>query len=130
MVNEHDLSINKRIHHYRRLKGLTQKDMAELLGVKSSTYAQRENKGKIDCRTLIQIADILDVDIRLLLYGGIDEDQIYKRIERELHLKYKDYFAITKKDLNFLKGFHSMSKKRQTAVLNYYLDVYYKRIEV
>lgn len=62
-------SINERIAKYRRFRGYSQKDMAELIGVNLTTYSQRERSGKVTCDFLIKVAYFLNVNILTLLYG-------------------------------------------------------------
>ena len=51
----------------RKKKGLTQTELASLLGIKQSTVAMWENgKSLPGTNTLIRLADILAVDVRTL----------------------------------------------------------------
>ena len=74
---------NKRVAKYRRFVDLTQKEVAERLGMKSSTYSQLERKGRIGVEQLIKIAEILGVDISLLLYDEKKPNYIEKEIKPE-----------------------------------------------
>lgn len=62
-------TINQRIAKYRRFVGYTQAQMAEMLNMNASTYAGKEQKGRIDCEMLIEISRILEVEIDVLLFG-------------------------------------------------------------
>ncbi len=62
-------TINQRVTKHRRFRGYTQAQMAEWLGMKSSTYSQCERIGKISCEQIISISEILDLDVGVLLYG-------------------------------------------------------------
>lgn len=62
-------TINQRITKYRKFRGYTQAQMAEMLGMKGSTYSQCERMGKISCEQIISISPILHLDVRVLLYG-------------------------------------------------------------
>ena len=61
--------INKRVNKVRKSKKLTQEDLAQKLGYKTSTYSQMERSGKIPCEMLVKIAEILETDVRYFLYG-------------------------------------------------------------
>ncbi len=61
-------TVNQRIARLRKLRGLTQAEMAEKLGMKSSTYSQMERTGNITTQRLIDIANILKVRVSDLLY--------------------------------------------------------------
>lgn len=73
-----DRSINRRLAHYRKLKGFTQEELAELLDMKPSTYSQMERMGNIDCERLVRISEIIKVDILDLLYGEEKANEIRK----------------------------------------------------
>lgn len=40
------------------------------MGLKSSTYSQRERGGDISCDMLIKLAFLLEIDVRELLFGN------------------------------------------------------------
>ena len=61
--------INKRIAHYRKLAGFSQTQVAEMLGLKISTYSQRERVGDISAECLKKLSVILDVSAEILLFG-------------------------------------------------------------
>lgn len=67
------LEINGRIKKYRRQKGLTQKETAELLDIKHSTYAQMERKGGIKTEMAIKLAEIFGVNPDHIIYGEGNE---------------------------------------------------------
>ncbi len=62
-------SINQRIRRYRKRAALTQSQLGEMLGIKTSTYSQMERKGKITCDVLLRLAKVLNVDATVLLLG-------------------------------------------------------------
>ena len=53
---------NDRIRQLRKKKGLSQAELAERLGMKTSTYSQMERSGKILAQTILDIAAILEID--------------------------------------------------------------------
>lgn len=61
--------INKRVAHYRKLAGFNQSQVAEMLGLKLSTYSQRERKGNITGDFLKKLSIIFGVKAEVLLYG-------------------------------------------------------------
>ncbi len=61
--------INVRIRKYRKAKKMTQEELGNALGMKCSTYSQMERKGKITVGMAQKIADILDVDPDMIMYG-------------------------------------------------------------
>ncbi len=81
--------------------------MAEFLGKKSSTYSQAERCGEISCKDIIKIADILGIDVKILLYGEkegekveIDPPFILSNDEKRL-IKAVRYFKPKYKNLFF-----------------------------
>lgn len=62
-------TINQRVRKYRKDLFLNQSDVAQMLGMKTSTYSQMERMGNITCETLLKLTEILKVDVRKLLYG-------------------------------------------------------------
>lgn len=70
------MTVNQRIFHYRRLAGLTQAEVAEKMGLKLPTYSKMEREGRITIEKLQKIAEILELDIELLISGEKKEKQI------------------------------------------------------
>ena len=101
-TNDINETVNKRIARYRRVAGLKQKEMAELLGMKFSTYSEKERNGTIESDFLLKIATILDIDPILLLCGDkkwepiqptfslTKQEEILIRIMRDMKPNYRD----------------------------------------
>ena len=69
----------KNLRRARMMKGLQQNELAPLLGISASRYSAYETgKAEPDNETLLQIADVLEVDVRYLLgakaYENVIED--------------------------------------------------------
>ena len=62
-------TINQRVRKYRKDLFLNQSDVAQMLGMKTSTYSQMERMGNITCETHLKLTKILKVDVLKLLYG-------------------------------------------------------------
>jgi len=62
-------TVNQRIRRLRKRMGYSQKDVAKMLGLKTSTYSQMERIGKITSELLIKLTVILQTDALTLLYG-------------------------------------------------------------
>ncbi len=62
-------TINQRIYRYRKQLGFTQKDVAKLLEMQPSTYAQMERKGKINSDILIKLSEIFKLSVLSILFG-------------------------------------------------------------
>lgn len=73
------MSIDENIKLYRKINRLTQKQLAEKLGITDSAitkYEKGEREPKIE--TLIKIAEVLNVPIEQLLSSPADEETIKK----------------------------------------------------
>ena len=75
----------------RREKGITQEQLAEILGVSGRTVSRWETGFNLpDLDILIQIADYYEVEIREILDGERKEEKMNKELE-ETVLKVADY---------------------------------------
>jgi len=64
-----DKEINKRVEEYRKKAGLTQKDVAINLGLKTQNYQQKESKGNITVEMLKELAKMFEIPITYLIYS-------------------------------------------------------------
>ena len=70
------IQIGSRIKELRMKSGISQKEMARLLNIKTSTYSNYENNYREPNADIIErIAKILDISIQYLLYGTEKEQQ-------------------------------------------------------
>ena len=90
MYNTKDMSINKRIAFYRRMKDMRQEDVAAKLGMVNSTYSRMERAGKIKADILIKIAEVLEISPDLLFHGE-DTDEKPKKNETQEKDFYYDF---------------------------------------
>lgn len=101
-------TINQRIAKYRKLRNITQDEMAHRFNLPRSSYARKEKYGKIDCNFLIEISKILDVDIRLLLF------------ENEIDLT--PTANITDDEWNLIALYRGVPKDRQNEIFRFALN--------
>lgn len=67
-VNERDLRLAKKLQEARQVKGLTQEQLAERLGISLTYYSYLEIGYKIPNMHMLQkIADILEVKVKDLI---------------------------------------------------------------
>lgn len=117
-------TINQRITRIRKSKKITQKEMAERLGMKESTYSQMERQGNISAQTLLSIAAVLEVDINLLLYGeeGLVQPEKAEPIvleQRRFELKFEENDDTPKPVTKFdvaVETFRSFNREQQAQV--------------
>lgn len=75
LTNQKDFNIAIQIKHYRNEKKIKQKDLADFLGIKLSTYANYENNHRaIPSAYLKDIATYLGVDLNDLLGSTFDKE--------------------------------------------------------
>lgn len=101
-----DKTINQRIRYYRKLRQLTQIEVASKLGIKSSTYSQCERRGKIPCELLIELSKILEVSCNTLLFGEDSEIPIIPDPET---------FDCTSKEISLIKVMRILTDKKHKA---------------
>lgn len=67
--------INRRVRERREELGYTQKEVAELIGMKQNAYSQMEREGNISTQRIIDLAVVLKTTAEYLLYG--DKENIF-----------------------------------------------------
>ena len=82
--------------------------MAEIMNMTRSTYAGKEKRGKIDCDFLIKISEILDIDIRLLLF---DSESVST-----------PKTSISDEEWNLIAIYRGVSKDRQNEIFKFALN--------
>ena len=105
-IRKKDETINQRIARYRKAVGYSQKEMADFLGEKHSTYAQKERCGTIDCDTLIKISYILGMDINIFLYGENSEEEVVNILR----------FVTTPQEKQLIKVLRQLKPKQRDLV--------------
>lgn len=109
-------TLNDRIAECRNKSGKNQTEVAEMLGIKCSTYSQMERKGIVSAERLFKLAKIFGVT-PCYLYDGNEPcrqnetDSIMPQTENtmptlnspEIPFYKKDVFIITKKEENLIK---------------------------
>jgi transcriptional regulator with XRE-family HTH domain len=68
--------INNRITYYRQKCKLSQREVAEKVGMKSNAYSRAEREGNIPCNMAIKLAEIFEIDVKELLYENPVEDNL------------------------------------------------------
>lgn len=119
-------SINDRIRKYRNLRKLTQVEVAESLGMKSSTYSQMERGGSITTDRLIKIAHLLTVDVRELLFGNFYNFTVPKP---EITPKLQEFnIDLTLKEINYIKILRFLEKSDRRDVIEYMEQKYHNAL--
>lgn len=77
-------NFSQRIVEYRKAKGLTQKEMAERLGIGQVSYSQIETgKTEITLQRAASIARILEVDLITLLFPDFNDAKYFQALKEE-----------------------------------------------
>ena len=130
-------SINERIRKYRIAKKIKQSELGEKLGLKCSTYSQMERKGTISVEMALKIADILEIDPALIIYGNETGDRLEftpikpqkvvanapRTAIEELYgePKKKEHdgefpFKLSNTEKNIISVYHNLSKSKQKQI--------------
>lgn len=62
MPEKYNMEINKKVKELRKKRGYIQQQIAEILGMKTSTYSQMERSGKIPVQIILKLADVFNVE--------------------------------------------------------------------
>ena len=110
---------------YRENSGLTQKQVAEALGVDRSTYSYYETGSSMpNLQTLLKLSTILNVEYNVLVdainvtnYGESDPED--KRFEDRAFEKNERIYSLSRTEQNLLLLFRSLGTEQQNKVENY-----------
>ena len=69
-------AINSRIKKIRKSKGITQVEMAKILGMKHDTYSKLERNGNISCELLLKLSALFKTDVTQFLYDDYENETI------------------------------------------------------
>jgi putative transcriptional regulator len=78
------VSLSKRLRNFRKDKGLTMKQVADRLGIASSTYRDWEYGRAILGEPYLQLAQIFEVSLKELMVGDKESPQHALDILREI----------------------------------------------
>ena len=106
--------INRRIASVRKLREYKQSDVAEFLGLKTSTYSQMERKGNITGEMIIKIAKIFEVDPMYIFCGEEKNDIPNQKQESETIAK-----NLTNLESNIIKIFRNLNKEKQESICDF-----------
>lgn len=98
----------------RNLNGWTQSDLAEFVGMKPSTYSNKEARGNFKIEELVAIADALKVSV-----GDILHTQSMRLHDAEPQIEYNDTeIILTAKERAVVQLMRSSNKKDKAFLLN------------
>ena len=112
--------------------------MGKFLGIKTSTYSQKERTGAFTAEDLKAVCEILRVDPYIIIFGkphpnreiiDIETQRIESEIEEKYRKKYEVYENITRKELRMLDLISRLSRKKQDMVFQYAYDLFRNKIK-
>lgn len=112
------MNIGEKIKKYRNEKGITQKELAQKIGVTPPTLASWESgKRTPKFETVKRIAKGLGVG-SLQLYGDSIPNDVIKEIKKEWALSVSSY-----KEKTLLSNFNSVNEDGQQKIVDYSSDI-------
>ena len=141
MIDISALSLKERVVYCRKLLGYNQTQLAELMGMKPSTYSNMERSGNFSAIRLIDIAKALGISSNLL-FNGVEEDAPVKIITNTQNVKIETLnqeigdidispITYTRKEDQYFRIVHNMPKKYKEEVFEFiqekYNEVKYKK---
>ena len=106
--------INTRIASIRKLREYKQSDVAQFLGLKTSTYSQMERKGNITGEMILKLAEIFNVDPMIILCG---ENSEYEHVV--VNIFDPEERKLTNLEKNIIKIFRNLNKEKQEDICDY-----------
>ncbi len=127
MPERYNMEINKKVKELRKKRGYTQQRIAEILGMKTSTYSQMERSGKIPVQIILKLADLFNVEAIEIMDPENSEliiepsNKSYVRLAQET-VKDEDFFEekliLTNREENAIIMLRNLSAEDREAVYN------------
>ena len=119
-----NLEINKRVIQYRKQKHLTQSEVAERIGMKSSTYSQMERVGDISAERVVKLAEIFGVKPEWILLGepedvAENDNGVEVAQQSKITIPEPEPFVLTNMEMSIIKIIRSLKKKEKEEVINF-----------
>jgi len=96
--------LGQRIKELRKEKGMSQTELANLIGISYAQIGRYETKGvQPPAEVLKNIADVLGVSPDYLIYGSTDEKARASIQDKELIQQFKEIEAMDKNDQHIIK---------------------------
>ena len=107
-------TIRDNIVSRRNLNGWTQFDLAEFIGMKASTYSNKEARGNFKIEELLAIAEALKVDI-----GEILHNKAMRMSDAQPQIEYNETeIILTAKERAVIQLMRSSNKKDKSFLLS------------
>lgn len=139
-MEKNNMKINRKVKELRIKKGLTQARVAELLGMKTSSYSQMERMGNIPVQRILNLAAIFEVDPLEILNAGknsalnVQTDDNNKAVLNQPPAKIEqddtEKFILTNREKNaiiMLNNMKAADRERIYAMIKELHDKKYKK---
>ena len=124
-------TINARVARCRKLRDMTQADVAEKLGMKCSTYSQMERKGNISAQMVLHLANIFEIEPDVILYGEnmplrptVVADPILSQPEPKHPIHVDPPLILTDRETNIIRIIRNLSKDKKEEAISYILSLH------
>ena len=118
--------IAKNIKKYRKLNGMTQKDLAQKVGVSIAAVSNWETgSNSIDIDSLFKVCEVLDVPISVMSSSTADDFQLAP-LEKELIEQFRK--ASPMDQITIIKTLKIPEEHFPTHILRYY-DIFRKLVD-
>ncbi len=104
--------INERVKKLRKQNKYSQKDIGNLLGMKTSTYSQMEREGNFNGDELVLLADFFKVDVKTFLYDDIPETPVIIEIP-------DDYYQLNRREYDLMTMYRCVNKESKAEIFKF-----------
>ncbi len=104
--------INQRVKKLRKQNKYSQKNIGNLLGMKTSTYSQMEREGNFNGDELVLLADFFKVDVKTFLYDDIPETPVIIEIP-------DDYYQLNRREYDLITMYRCVNKESKFKIFEF-----------
>ena len=119
-------TVNQRIAAFRKKLHYSQGAVAEMIGMKGSTYSQMERRGTVSAERLLKLARVFDIPPEMLLYDEEEYKKLYEENEKKsITLSQEPFykksgfveeFIPTNSEISLIKVFRTLNAKDKAEV--------------
>lgn len=121
------MTVGQRIHEVARKKRISQKELAEAIGISPSSVSDWKKGSVPSSDNLKKAAEFLGVSVDFLLTGSesaaVNNINSGNNVVQGMHVFIKNGAAeereLSDQEVELLRIFHSLDVKRQTSLLSY-----------
>ena len=127
------LTVNERIKFLRKLENFNQEQMGKFLGIKTSTYSQKERKGYFTAEDVKIVCEVFDVDPNVIIFGkphpkqelyDFQKEKLEAEIEEKYRRKYEKYENVTLRDIKMFQLINMLSREKRDKIFEFAYGLY------